>query len=214
MAIDYKDKIRKLLALAESPNENEAREAMLRAQELMAKHKLSEADLNEPVNKKVIVKWTEITCSKRREPWIAGLGQVVADNYCCYGIRRHEPGKQTQSIGFVGLADDVEICTAMFVYAVDSVRAGIQRLAQATSAESNSYGIGFVQGMNQAFKEQKSKNAEWGLVLVKPKEVSDAVANVGRTKFRSAAQDHITPHTFRQGFTDGKQFDPTRRLKQ
>lgn len=36
MAINIKDKIAKLLALAESPNENEAKAALLKARELMA----------------------------------------------------------------------------------------------------------------------------------------------------------------------------------
>lgn len=40
MATNIKDKIAKLLALAESPNENEARAALLKARELMAEHKL------------------------------------------------------------------------------------------------------------------------------------------------------------------------------
>ena len=35
------EKIKKLLALSESSNENEAKIAMLKAQELLAKHKLS-----------------------------------------------------------------------------------------------------------------------------------------------------------------------------
>lgn len=44
---DIKGKIRHLLALAESPNENEARAALLKARELMARHKLTEAELGE-----------------------------------------------------------------------------------------------------------------------------------------------------------------------
>lgn len=43
--MDYKDKIKKLLALAESPNENEAQAALLKARQLMAEHKIGEADL-------------------------------------------------------------------------------------------------------------------------------------------------------------------------
>lgn len=35
---DYKDKIRKLLSLAESPNEHEAKSALLKARALMAEH--------------------------------------------------------------------------------------------------------------------------------------------------------------------------------
>lgn len=38
---DIKDKIAKLLALAESPNEAEAKAALLKARELMAKNKLT-----------------------------------------------------------------------------------------------------------------------------------------------------------------------------
>lgn len=38
--MDYKDKIKKLLALAESPNENEAQAALLKARQLMAEHKI------------------------------------------------------------------------------------------------------------------------------------------------------------------------------
>lgn len=40
--VDYKEKIRKLLALAESPVEAEARAALLKARQLMAEHKLTE----------------------------------------------------------------------------------------------------------------------------------------------------------------------------
>ena len=44
---DYKEKIRKLLALAESPNEHEARAALLKARQLMAEHKLTETELKD-----------------------------------------------------------------------------------------------------------------------------------------------------------------------
>lgn len=43
MATDYKDKIRKLLALAESPVEAEAKAALLKARQLMAEHKIGRA---------------------------------------------------------------------------------------------------------------------------------------------------------------------------
>ena len=45
MEMNYKVKIKKLLALAESPVEAESRAALLKARELMARHKLSERDL-------------------------------------------------------------------------------------------------------------------------------------------------------------------------
>ena len=42
MTADYKDKIKKLLALAESPNEHEAKAALLKARQLMAEHRSEE----------------------------------------------------------------------------------------------------------------------------------------------------------------------------
>lgn len=42
--MDYKDKIRKLLALAKSPEPEEAKLALLKARKLMAEHKLTERD--------------------------------------------------------------------------------------------------------------------------------------------------------------------------
>ena len=40
--MDYKERIRKLLALAKSPEENEAKAALLKARRLIAEHKLTE----------------------------------------------------------------------------------------------------------------------------------------------------------------------------
>lgn len=56
MATNIKDKIAKLLALAESPNENEAKAALLKARELMAEHKLRPEDVKKAKKEKVIRK--------------------------------------------------------------------------------------------------------------------------------------------------------------
>ena len=45
--MDIKDRISKILALAESPNENEARAALLKARELMANDAIKAAYLGE-----------------------------------------------------------------------------------------------------------------------------------------------------------------------
>ena len=105
---DIKGKIRNLLALAESSNENEAKAALLKARELIAKHKLTEAELAEEEKQAVQDVRTDITCSKR--------------------YRSHAKGHQTQTIGFIGLEDDVEVCTAIFKYAVDCIRSGVKSI--------------------------------------------------------------------------------------
>ena len=80
MEMNYKVKIKKLLALAESPVEAESRAALLKARELMARHKLSERDLKDEGGQEVKDVELEITCSKRRDPWIVNLSGVIAEN--------------------------------------------------------------------------------------------------------------------------------------
>lgn len=141
---DYKDKIRKLLALAQSPEEAEAKAALLRARELMAQHKLTEADLEEAKKQAVRDVKTDITCSKRRDPWIVGLSAVIGEHYCCKGYRSRYHGQQTQTIGFIGLEDDVEVCMAIFKYAVDCISAGVKKLKK--ELDGNLYNGGFFGG--------------------------------------------------------------------
>ena len=66
---NYTEKIKNLLALAQSPNEHEARAALLKARELMARHKISERELSE-TDLNVETNMTGITFSKRRDPWV------------------------------------------------------------------------------------------------------------------------------------------------
>lgn len=226
MEADYKAKIKKLLALAESPNEHEARAALLKARELMAEHKLSEIDLKDVGKQEVKDVVMDITCTKRRNPWIVNLSGIIAPNYCCKGYRRHQHGGQTQTIGFIGFENDVEICVAVFKYAVDCILSA----NKATQKEyrrygydtdyikkmCDSYGYGFVRGVSEAFeKQQEEKKQEWGLVLVTPKEVEEASQNWGSQAFKSRAAQRENLHTdaFMSGYTDGTRLDPKHRLE-
>lgn len=67
--MDYKDKIRKLLALAKSPEPEEAKFALLKARKLMAEHKLSERDLEER-NATVIKRAIRETFSEKANSWV------------------------------------------------------------------------------------------------------------------------------------------------
>lgn len=222
---DYKEKIRKLLALAESPVEAEAKAALLKARQLMAEHKLTERDCKEAEKQAVKDIRTDITCSKRREPWIIPLSATIGENYCCKGYRNRRYGEQTNTVGFIGLEDDVEICVEIFKYAVDCIRAGVKNIkreyadytayySKSIKQECDSCGYGFVLGIQEAFKQQEEENRqEWGLVLVMPVEVKEASKHLGHEHFKSRAEENISPGAYRQGYADGKEFDPTRRLK-
>lgn len=221
MTTDYKDKIKKLLALAESPNEYEAKAALLKARQLMAEHKIMEAELKDVEKQPVENIVTDITCSKRRNPWIINLSAVIGENYCCKGYRKHGHGEQTQYIGFIGLGDDVEVCVAVFKYAVDCILAEIKRIKKENQCYyssyvkqlCDSYGYGFTVGISAAFEEQQKANEDgWGLVLVMPQEVLEASQHLGHKEFRSRAQETISGDAYAKGYRQGKEFDPTKRL--
>lgn len=221
---NYKEKIKKLLALAESPNEHEAKAALLKAKKLMAEHKISEADIRDIGKQEVKKIQTGITCSKRRNPWIVELSAVIGVNYCCQAHRSHEWGEQTQKIGFVGLEDDVEICIAIFKYAVDCILAGEKSLKKELSkrgysgdyikAMRDGYGYGFVGGIEKAFHKQKEENLEWALVMVMPKEVKEATANMTNRQFSPKAARSASGSGYGIGFRDGEKFSPERRLQE
>ena len=76
--MDIKDRISKILALAESPNENEARAALLKARELMAKYKLQPEDLEKKKGSKVVRKLTGLTCTQMTDSWMLTLSALIA----------------------------------------------------------------------------------------------------------------------------------------
>ena len=80
--MDYKDKIRKLLALAKSPEPEEAKLALLKARKLMAEHKLSERDLEER-NTTVIKRAIGEKFSKKANSWIQELRHQTDDLLQC-----------------------------------------------------------------------------------------------------------------------------------
>lgn len=219
---DYKEKIRKLLALAQSPNEHEARAALLKARQLMAEHKLSEAELKDVEKQKVVDVVVEgVTCSKRREPWIISLNGTIAENYCCKGYRRHDYGRQTQILGFIGFEDDVQIAEAVFRYAIDCIRSRIKEIKRENSVYyskyvktlCDSYGLGFVSGLSEMYEKQQQENESgWGLVLVMPKEVEEAAQHLGHERFQRSAP--LEGDMLREGYNDGKMFNPERRLQE
>ena len=126
MAINIKDKIAKLLALAESPNENEAKAALLKARELMAEHKLRPEDVKKAKKEKVIRKVLDITCTAMTNPWAASLSAVIAEHYCCRAYRYRSAGSKKNKIGLVGLEEDFEIAQRIVIYAHECVMAGIK----------------------------------------------------------------------------------------
>ncbi len=221
MVMDYREKIRKLLKLGGSDNENESRDALLKAKELMAEHKLTESDLDDYSSKKVQEKLTDVTFSKRRDPWIYNLAGVIASNYCCQSLLRKEYGKQTIISSFIGREDDLDICITIFKYAVECIHVQQKELRkdliwfdkQYRKSVLTGYGSGYVNGISRAFKEQKrQRNKEWGLVMCIPTDVKEACRNYEKLAFQSETLRNQSWDAYEKGTQDGMQFNPEARI--
>ncbi len=220
MAYDIKDKIAKLLALADSPNENEAKVALLRARELMAKHKLRPEECVPAESLKVVRETVGVTFTRMTNPWAASLAGLIAEHYCCRAFVERYNGCKINTIGIVGLEDDFEIAKRIFKYAYDCVineaKAKVHRHSwdePGTYRQAcNAFGTGFVMGLKDAFREQEAEHQEWGLVMVVPKAVTDSMADMGKPKSFGRGFENPDAESLTAGYHTGRNFDPNSRL--
>jgi hypothetical protein len=204
-------KVQKLLALSESSNENEAQLSLLKAQELLAKHKLSLKEVKEfkSYNRSIKEKVSSVSFTKAK--WKAKLSRLIADNFACY---HYFKSRRTHTIAFFGREEDVTVCNIVLEYAVDCINSSVKRLkyqyskhGYSTKGLENDYALGFIKGLREKFEEQKKKNQQWGLVLVKDAEVVEAHSNI---KFERSinTQTEFQGYTeiYNQGYEDGEKF--------
>jgi hypothetical protein len=205
------EKIQKLLALSESSNENEAKIAMLKAQELLAKHRFSLKEVQEYKIFSNVIKEKRSNISFRQGKWKAKLGHLIAENFGCY---QYYKVKKTNTITFFGKEEDILVCNIVLEYAVDCIVGTVKRLRYQYSKEGystkgleNDYALGFIDGLSKAFEEQKMKHQEWGLVLIKDAEVVEAYKNI---KFTGSVNTKIDyqgyEEVYYQGQEDGEKF--------
>ena len=143
------------------------------------------------------------------------LAELIAENYCCQNFVSRQKHAQTRIVAFVGLANDVHICKDVFTYAIDFICAR-QKEIRKTSIYKNispkfrkileeSYGFGFTEGLRNAFQEQKERHSAWGLVMVQPNAVVEAVKKMKHNTVGKESYD-IDPDLFRKGVKDGEDF--------
>ena len=221
---EIREKIAKLLALADSPNEGEARAALLKARELMAQYKLRPEECVKADKLKVKKERTAVQCSKTKYSWAIELSAIIAGHYCCKAFYSHRSGERMYTIGFVGLEDDFDVCMKIFLYAFDCVKRRADEVFRKDDliytpnyrrSMAEAYGFGFCAGLSDAFKAQeREKGQEWGLVLVVPKEVEDATADMkdgGAFVDFDLSRGEEMGYAL-EGFKDGSKFDPTHRI--
>lgn len=223
-----REKIAKLLALAQSDNANEANAALLAARRLMAQYKLNERDIEQGKPKELrTVAYEDATYSGIRNGWFSLLSRVIAEHHCCADVKLARKGSTVGKIGFVGLDDDPDIACTIFSYALDHIK---RRTAQerdelcrilrdkikANAAAKDfafNYAAGFASGLKKQYEEQDSAaSEETALVLVKPKEVSDYERGLARCTVKTVVPSYNQDARAR-GYADGYKFNPTPQIK-
>lgn len=221
---NIKERIAKLLALAESPNENEAKAALLKARALMVQHKLRPEECTGKKQKVVTKVLADIKCTTMTDFWIYKLSDVIAKHYCCKNYCRKPPRSKALTVILMGLESDIEIAERILRYAIDCVKRGQRtihhtRKWQGYSATDirlacNAYGDGFVAGLDQEYQKQDAEHQEWGLVMMTPKDVQDAYGNLSmKTSTSHARTAGAWANKYRdQGVEHGRSFKPDQRL--
>lgn len=214
--MDIKDKIKKLLALGTSPNENEAKAALLKAKQLMMDNKLTEEDIEEKhieLEHRLMesVKWT----TDGGDIWMVELCNLMANNYLCTvsWVTRY----RTHTLYLSGLTTDIDVCAKAIEFAVGSVQHSIkilQRKYRTYDAKTirHSYAMGFVSGLKAAFDKQREEHVEWGLVEVKPQKVRDYENTLGSKSVRTH-QSAMHMNAYASGVNDGLNFNTHRVLE-
>lgn len=209
--IDYKRKVRDLLALAGSSNEHEAKAALLKARELMVKYKISDASLSEINDGEVVRRHMDITYSARRDPWVPMLATTIAEHHCCRAIASYKKKSQTKRIVIIGFEGDADIVQEILTYAVDCVRSVTIHMRKKDVRQADGYGFGFTAGLYDAYGKQEES---YGLVLVVPKEVDEQLSGLKKQKqVIQQANDGDSWRAYVKGVQDGRKFHAQKRLK-
>lgn len=200
-------KIKGLLALGDSSRNNseeEAKAAMLKAQQLMAKYDISAEEVEDGEEEE---QYAHEECEHK---WDAAfripLAQVLSKNFRCMVYIR---GKK---VVFMGHPSDAKICKATFEFAYkfiqkkgNAVYNKRYAMGYPTKGVFNSYAHGFIVGLQEAFDVQCK-----ALAIVTPQDVIDEFKNLSQNwaskSTKDIGKDVMDSQVWKEGRRDGKAF--------
>lgn len=210
-------KIKKLLTLSKSSNENEAQNAMLKAQKLLVKYKLSLKEVKSYSSENIKIEDFRTKEKFRGKSWKSNLARVIADNFGCF-LYYNTGNYKVHRVCFYGKEEDVIIANIMFEYAVKWINLEGNKLVKRMKQDrrrkyfdgiKNDYALGFIEGLKDRFRRQITENKEWGLVLQKDQVVVDSYnkfsEGFGKISVDKSFNRHIK--AYKQGKEDGNKFD-------
>jgi hypothetical protein len=220
--MDIRKTIQNLLDLAGGTHSrDEAEAAMLKAQELMLKYRVSEDDLK-PEDVKITTQQVMVDIGFKKVPfWVWQLAMVIADNFRCFTWKSSKwfdsnPDAWTSGAYFfqpvfMGTEDDVKIAVATFKFAVRAAKSLYRQFRDANgvnyAGDRNAYYRGFVDGLRAKYRDQVQSKA---LIIVKPDQVVERhneIAKGFRKGTASNANVWGSDSAREAGYRDGRSCD-------
>lgn len=198
------ERIKRLLALGDSnrnSSEEEAKSAMLKAHELMAKY-----DIKVEVSESEEIKYAHLYCESK---WNMGfrkpLAVIISTNFRCETYLAGRGG----SVVFFGRETDATIAKNVFEFAYDfALREGNKHynrnynMGLNTRGVFNSYIRGFLSGLKQKLDQQST-----ALMVITPTDVKEKFEDFSKD-FKAGSggirDTGFDPYAYQAGVTDGK----------
>jgi len=153
------DKIKKLLALATSSNENESTAAAEKASLLLAQYNLSLADLGP--NHQEEIDESRVETTSKFVTWKMILLSGIAEANGCNAMRNSYTG----SMFLVGTSTNLTVCTHLYEYLSQAIerRANYRKGNGRGLAYLNAFRVGCATRLRQRLLEQKQEMEESGI---------------------------------------------------
>ena len=182
------EKIKKLLALANSSNEHEARSAAAMANKMMVAHNITMQEVKTDRNYEESV-IEESSKRSQESKFIMNLMQryFFVETYC----ERSRKTKTTKTV-FVGTPENVEIASYIYDFLIGAFRSSWEVFKKENNLKASSkqsYYFGLWKGLGEQFEAAKTEvETETGLVVVKDSEIQKWMKSQGTNVTQRSAK--------------------------
>jgi hypothetical protein len=220
------NKIKKLLALSESPNPNEAQASMIKAHDLLEKYNIDLAKVNKKIDEIVIIEGFK--GNRAREWFVQLVNSVTYANYCSCYIAVHHHYKDINSIRrsseftiqLVGKEVNIVSCKLMIDYLLKTIK----RLSEAQKGAGHlaieSYKVGLVITLSKRLYEIRNNSFTTNpeakdIILYNDAEVKNKVKDICKnSKDRPNKLNAKDTVGYLAGLMDGKNISLNSQLKE
>lgn len=210
------EKVKKLLALAESDNPHEAAAAAGAAERLMQEHRLTQADLGDAGSEAEILPVDFEHMKGGLLPWKAVLCNEIARMHGCACLVRTPYGhKRNATIVVFGVPSDVEAVRTLYAWTSGETDRLVRKMGRGRDRRwQTSYRLGCVTGitdaMEDAMKTARSHATSTALArvddrLVRADAAVESVTNRAGVEIdKDRPKLHLDVDAFREGERDGR----------